>query len=113
MYVYDTGSFKVNAYFSATLNFNSLPQGLQYALSMDDEQPQIVSINKDDNNVRTWEKWVANNIIITTTIHAVNKPGKHILKYWMVSPAVVLQKIVVDCGGLKPGYLGPPETRLK
>jgi hypothetical protein len=26
----------------------------------------------------------------------------------MVDPAVVLEKIVVDLGGLKPGYLGPP-----
>jgi glycosyl hydrolase family 115 len=53
---------------------------------------------------------VSNNIIIKTSTHKISKPGKHTVKYWMVSPAVVLQKLVVDLGGLKPSYLGPPET---
>ena len=30
-----------------------------------------------------------------------------------VSMAVVLQKIVVDFGGVKQSYLGPPETKAK
>ncbi|HEY1869477.1 MAG TPA: glycosyl hydrolase 115 family protein, partial [Chitinophagaceae bacterium] len=113
IYIYDSGEVKLNAYFSPTLNFHDDSTGLQYGISIDDERPQIISINKDDNNNHIWEGWVANNIIIKTSTHTINKPGKHIIKYWMVSPAVVLQKIVVDLGGLKPSYLGPPETIYK
>lgn len=113
MYVYDTGTVKLDAYFSPTLNFENDSLGLQYAISIDNEKPQIVSINKDDRNERTWEKWVANNIIIKTTEHQISEPGKHVIKYWMISPAAVLQKIVLDFGGLKPSYLGPPETIIQ
>lgn len=113
MYVYDTGTVKINAYFSPTLNFENDSLGLQYAISIDNEEPQIISINKDDKNERIWGQWVSNNIIIKTTKDQILKPGKHIIKYWMISPAVVLEKIVLDFGGLKPSYLGPQETIFK
>jgi hypothetical protein len=110
IYVYDTGSVKLNAYFSPTLNFENDSLGLQYAISIDNEKSQMVSINKEDKSTRAWEKWVANNIIIKTTEHKILKPGKNTIKYWMISPAVILQKMVLHFGELKPSYLGPPET---
>jgi len=113
VYTYDTGEFKLNAYFSPTLNFHNDSTGLQYAISVDNEEPQVISVNKDDNNQKEWEQWVANNIIIKTTGHSINKKGEHTIKYWMISPGVVLQKIVLDFGGLKPSYLGPQETIFK
>lgn len=112
-YSYDTGAIKLNAYFSPTLNFHNDSTGLQYAISIDNEQPQIVSINKDDNDGRKWNGWVANNVIIKATDHHINKQGRHTIKYYMISPAVILQKIVVDFGGEKESYLGPQETILQ
>jgi hypothetical protein len=80
IYVYDTGAVKLNAYFSPTLNFENDSLGLQYAISIDDEKPHIVSINKDDTNGRMWGQWVANNIIIKSTGHQILQPGKHVVK---------------------------------
>src|SRR4030095_8509945 len=110
-YSYDSGDVKISLYFSPTLNFHN-DEGLKFAVSIDNEQSQIFSLNKEDNNNRTWESWVANNIIIKTSQHHIAKPGKHLLKYWMISPAIVLQKLVIDFGGVKPSYLGPPETLI-
>jgi len=56
---------------------------------------------------------VANNIIIKTTEHQISQDGKHVIRYWMISPAVVLQKMVLDFGELKPSYLGPTETIIQ
>lgn len=86
--------FNITANFSPTLNFHN-GEGLKYAISVDDEAPVTVVINKDDNNAETWSEWVADNIIQKTTVHNFAKPGKHIIKYWMVSPGVVLQQLVV------------------
>lgn len=109
-YTYSKDSFKLLTYFSPTLNFHNTPNGLQFAVSVDNEKPQVISLNKEDNTP-VWNSWVANNIIIKTSKHFISQPGKHVVKYWMISPAVVLQKIVMDFGGLELSYLGPPETR--
>ncbi|MES2891716.1 MAG: glycosyl hydrolase 115 family protein, partial [Bacteroidota bacterium] len=105
-----TGEVKIHTYFSPTLNFHRAENGLQYAISIDDESPQIISINKEDKNSISgvWNKWVAENIIIKTSSHAITKPGKHTIKYWMVNSGVVVQKLVADFGGMPSFYLGPP-----
>lgn len=111
VYTYDTGKIVLKTYISPTLNFHN-NEGLKYAISIDDESPQVITINKDDNNTRIWEGWMSNNIINKTSTHHISEPGKHLIKYWMVSSAVVLQKIVGDMGGVKESYLGPPEIRV-
>lgn len=107
-YTYSKGDVSINTYCSPTLNFHNSETGLQYAVSIDDEAPQIISINKAGN----WDKWVAENIITRSSKHKLLTPGKHTLKYWMVNSGVVLQKLVLDFGNVKKSYLGSPETIL-
>jgi hypothetical protein len=109
------GEANVNLYFSPTLNFNNKQEGIRYAVSFDDEQPQIIKLTSnpnppDLNRDPVWNKWVADNINIQISKHKIEKPGKHILKFWMIDPGVVLQKIVIDNGGMKESYLGPVES---
>jgi hypothetical protein len=107
-----TGPVTVYAYLAPTLNFMG-GQGLRYAVSFDDEAPQIVNLHTGmvaDNGNKPWEQAVAENIIIRTSTHTLARPGAHVLKFWRVDPGVVLEKLVVDLGGVKPSYLGPPES---
>ncbi len=104
----DTGWMNVEAYVSPTIDIAN-SNGLRYAISFDDESAQIININADKSEA-AWNKDVASNIKILVSRHHLNKHGRHVLKYWMVDPGVVLQKIVIDAGGEKPSYLGPPES---
>jgi len=105
----DTGMVNVEAYISPTIDFTN-NSGLHYAISIDDEQPQIININADQSQAE-WGRNVSDNIKKMVSQHHITKPGRHILKYWMVNPAVVLQKIVINAGGEKQSYLGPPESK--
>jgi hypothetical protein len=113
MYLFSTGAVEVATIISPTLNF--VPgRGLRVGVSFDDETPQIITLvpadYKAQNGNHDWEKVVGDNARTVKSSHTLMKPGYHTLKYWMVDPGVSLQKIIVDLGGVKPSYLGPPES---
>jgi hypothetical protein len=113
MYLFTTGEIEVNSVFSPTLNF--MPgRSLKYAIAFDDQPPQIITLVPGDYNAQNgnadWEKSVRDNARFSKTSHKIVSAGYHILKVWMVDPGVVLQKIIVDTGGLRQSYLGPPES---
>ncbi|MFD5478656.1 glycosyl hydrolase 115 family protein [Streptomyces hawaiiensis] len=115
--LFTTGTVTVWAHLAPRNAALSAP-GLRYAVSFDDRAPQSVDIiaatgSSDATMNNQWGRNTADNVNRTSTTHRIDTAGRHVLKFWMVDPTVVLNKIVIDTGGLKYSYLGPPEsTRL-
>ncbi|HTP67794.1 MAG TPA: glycosyl hydrolase 115 family protein [Dongiaceae bacterium] len=108
MYLFTAGDVRVEASLDPTLNF--VPgRGLRYAISFDDQPPQVIDALAD-RSAEAWSTAVKDSVRKSTSTHAIAAPGYHTLKFWMVDPAVVLQKLVIDLHGVKPSYLGPPES---
>lgn len=105
-----SGNLKIYLRFSPTLNFNDY-KGLKYAISLDGDEEQTVNIN--GNYKGELGQWQAEHAIITETSHLIDKKAKHTLRIRLLDPALVLQKIMIDFGGLKPSFLGAPESKRK
>ncbi|HLP01213.1 MAG TPA: hypothetical protein VK163_04245, partial [Opitutaceae bacterium] len=111
----DAAAVSVAAHVSPTQDFRK-SGGLRFALAIDDGAPQIININEGED-VPDWKypKWwndsVADHIKIKSIARQPLAAGRHTLKVWMVDSGVVLQRFVIDAGGLKPTYLGPPASR--
>ena len=58
-----------------------------------------------------WLEDVLNNTMIATAQLNVPSAGTHTLCVYMVDPGVVIDRLVLDMGGLKSSYRGPHETR--
>lgn len=112
VYLFDAGQVTVHAYLSPTLPVHR--NGLRYAVAFDDAAPQAVNMHAGlpeafDEGTPTWQEWVSNNVIVSSSTHMISEPGNHVLRLWMVDPGVVVQKLVIQVGGQLPtSYLGPP-----
>ena len=102
------GEFTVNAYVVPThpLEGNTL----RFAVGLDGAPPQLVELETGDGGAE-WALGVLDATRVATAKLNVPAPGRHTFHIYGVDAGVVLDKIVIDCGGLKPSYLGPPETR--
>jgi hypothetical protein len=113
MYLFNVKTTVVFAATSPVLNF--MPdRPIRYAVAFDDETPRVVTLVPGNYNAqngnRDWEEAVKDNARVAQSTHTLAAPGYHTLKFWMIDPGVVLQKIVVNTGGVKPSHLGPPES---
>jgi hypothetical protein len=113
MYLFSTGNFEITLRLAPTLNF--IPgRDLRIGVSFDDDTPQILTVVPKEFNAQNgnkeWENTVMDNARFVKAELSVREAGYHTLKVWMIDPGVVLEKIVLDTGGVKPSYLGPPES---
>lgn len=105
-----SGEFRVELALSPTFDFQP-GQAWEIAVSLDDQPTQRLKLGINATD-REWDRAVADSVKKLTTTLRVDRPGQHALKIWRVTPAVVLQRIAIDTGGVRPSYLGPPESPL-
>jgi hypothetical protein len=92
-----------------TLELNCIPTypvnkeyGLRFAVSVNGGEPVIVS--------DTGKRDVISNLLKKSAKINIPGQGQNVLKIWMVDPGLVIDKIIIDAGGVKDSYLGPPES---
>ncbi|KAF8586413.1 glycoside hydrolase family 115 protein [Ramaria rubella] len=109
------GNVSVDVLVSPSLNGYDNSRPLGFATQIDSDTPQaqyFIPIAAPGDLPDGWDGndgFVANSIVSVVSQHSA-APGAHTLKIWMIEPAVVVQKIVIDTGGVQPSYLGPPES---
>jgi hypothetical protein len=103
----------------AEVKFYTLPTSplnknfeMRYAISMDDGPATILNFK----TVGRSEEW-KQNVLSNSAMRSVKIPllpaGKHVLHIYMVDPGVILDRMVIDMGGLKPFYGMLPESLNK
>lgn len=108
------GNATVYILLSPTLNFND-NKGLRYAVSINGGKEEIVNFNGQYNDQKIWWSWNAWAINETTVQQTISSSptNRHTLRFRPLDPGIVLQKIMIDFGGLKPSYLGAPESKFE
>jgi hypothetical protein len=114
IHFFSAGDAKVEFHVAPSLDFQpDMP--LQFAVSFDDEAPQILRIATNPNAWEPWGTAVGDGVRRVNSTHKLATAGRHTLKVWAVTPGVVLERIVIDTGtakrpGVRPSYLGPVES---
>ncbi len=114
--------FNIATVGAAKLHVSLLPthplvtgQGLRLAVAIDDGAPLPLVVKSGfDPKSSAWQQRVlANATEVTADLPKPLAPGWHTLRLIAVDAGVVVDKIILDLGGLKPSYDGPAETRLR
>jgi hypothetical protein len=115
----------VALHLSPSQNYLGNSNPLQYALSLSPagenaaapKVVQFVGLTEGGAMPRGWDGAVADAVWgvsdrMTTTSFPIADPGSYTLRVWCLLPSVIVQRIVIDLGGVRKSYLGPPESYL-
>lgn len=106
LYFTSTGTFDVTIDISPSQQFFPNHK-LAFWMSADSDEPQRI---EGAGDYKYWGQEVVDNVRQLKTSVTISEPGAHTLKLYLEDTGVVLQKIIIDTGGLKQSYLGPPES---
>lgn len=103
---------------SVTVYVYSLPfwalykgKSTRYGISVDGS-PAVVSQNDHKEYSDSWKDRVLQNSVVTTARFPVKKVQPvHILTLTCGDPGMIIQRVIIDWGGLKKTYVGPSAIR--
>ncbi len=108
VYLTDAGQFTLECRLAPTWNFTP-GHGLRFAVSVDDGPRVVVDAFARFDNAE-WEKAVSDGVKTMRVPLTLERSGAHTLKVWAIDPGVVLERLVLWHGDVRPSYLGPPES---
>jgi len=83
----------------------------RYGIQINDQE-----VVTHSNDVVEWTQPWADNVIrnsaIDTTRVYFDRPGRHKLRIYSKDPGMIIQRLIIDTGGLRDSYLGPNPTRV-
>ncbi len=101
----DTGEITIYTYM-LPLFAKDRSHSTQYGVQVDN-MDMVLHHNDVKEHSREWAGNVIRNSAINKTKAILEKPGKHTLKIYCIDPGMIIQKILIDTGGLKKSYIGP------
>ena len=120
-YTFDAGSVDVYTYVLPTFPLHAdrdfrigenTNTDTKYSVQIDDGALATPSSSHVEYSQVWFESVLRNCAVNKSTLH-IDKPGRHTLRIRVGDPGIVLQKIVLDFGGMKRSYLGPQSTLIE
>lgn len=120
----NTSKANVTVWINPSQNYLGDGNPLQYAVSLfpAETSPNVTVVSPVGPSIGAnlpagWGYAVADGVWglrgnYTTTSFNVPAAGAYTLRVWALMPSVVVQRVVVDLGGVRPSYLGPPQSFL-